>query len=102
MSYVNHGGQKISETLVNDLMKVEAGNKLIEFRSCKQSENEQENMWHVKKETELRIFFFELAKVKSLNAEFEACFFLSSTVAELIKIGQVSVCPLATDLLDNC
>ena len=39
MSYIDQGGQKINKGLkINDMMEVEAGQKLIEFGSGKQGE----------------------------------------------------------------
>ena len=59
MSYIDEGGQKISEGLkVNDMMKVEAGQKLIEFGREKQTEaNKQlDEMSKERDRTEAELF----------------------------------------------
>ena len=58
MSYVKEGGQKINNGLkVNDMMEVQAGNKLIEFGRQQQSEANKKYLRFQMKETKLRVSY---------------------------------------------
>ena len=72
MGYIDEGRQKINEGLkVNDMMKVEDGQKLIEFKREKQKQT-SDWMKYQKRETELKLNFLDFRIARSLKNNSDA------------------------------
>ena len=99
MSYVEEGGQKINSGLkANDIMEVQAGNKLIEFERQQQWEATKKLSWDFRRKRQKLGQLFKISKAKkNLNLKLE---YSSETKISITWVyGILLVCSTAPELL---